>query len=174
MKVFGLQLGEKFSLSECAKDGMGYDLITNRLCFERYPTKENENTPIDNATVLIRFPLSAKPEMLKDTAVAATLIEGKLEGLSFNTFGVSTQDEDLDRLKTKYGEPGDTKPLKVQNRFGASFNSVIAIWTLANLHVSFASAVTTLDEGLVIVDTDKGSERRSKALKEAAKDKHPM
>jgi len=141
MTVFGIRLGERLTLPECPKDASGYDLNILSVCFQRYSAK----TP----NVEIQFPIRDMPDMMSDTRLAALIIDGNIEGVSFSTRGVRSQNADLDRFTEKYGQPTKLSPAQVQNRLGAKFDTFTALWLFPELYVSFVSASTTLDEGLV-------------------------
>ena len=174
MTVFGISLGQEFSLPECAKASYGYRIGTKQVCFERLFEKEKLAGPIVTDSVRIRFPLADSPAIVTGAVLIGRVIDGKLEGVGFNTIGTRNADTVLDRLKEKYGEPNVFLPRVVQNRLGASFDAFDAAWSGQNLEVHFQSVMGSLDSGLVIIDTKKGSEDRSRALKELTKDKHPL
>jgi hypothetical protein len=44
-------------------------------------------------------------------------------------------------LKTKYGEPQDLVPKRLQNRLGASFDTFDAVWEMPNLIILFHGEV---------------------------------
>jgi hypothetical protein len=166
MTVFGIKLGQKLTLAECPKDASGYDLVIRQDCFQLLSAK-TEN-------VEIHFPIRNMPEMLSAPRLVALIIDGNIEGVSFSTRGIQSQNADLQRFKDKYGEPTRLVPAQVQNRMGAKFETFTALWLFPELSVSFVSASTTLDEGLVIIDTTKGHEKRSALMKDASKDRRPL
>src|SRR6266487_5143738 len=98
------------------------------------------------------------------------MIDGNIEGASFLTHGLLSQNADLERFKEKYGQPTSLSPAQVQNRLGAKFDTFTAVWLFPELYVSFTSTYFTLDEGLVIIDTARGHEKRSALMKDGAKD----
>lgn len=172
--IFGIPLGQDFSLPECAKASYGYDIGTNQTCFERLFAREKQTGPIVTETVKIRFPIAKSPAIVNGGELIGRVIDGKLEGVGFNTMGIRNADIVLARLKEKYGEPEVFLPHVVKNRLGASFDVFDAAWSGQNIEVLFQSVSGSLDSGLVNVDTKKGSEDRSKALEELTKDKRPL
>lgn len=174
MAAFGLALGQDFSLPECKKESYGYSIGTDHVCFERLFGKEKQSDPIVTETVRVRFPITESPSIVKGGEIIARVIDGKLEGLGFNTMGTRNADVVLNKLKEKYGEPKVFIPHTVKNRLGASFDAFNVGWSGPNLQVLFQSVSGSLDSGLVHIDTKKGSEDRSKAIKELTKDKRPL
>lgn len=172
--VFGIPLGQDFLLPECAKASYGYSIGTNQACFERLFAREKQTGPIVTDTVRIRFPIAESPAIVKGGELIGRVIDGKLEGVGFNTMGIQNADTVLARLKEKYGEPKELLPQVVKNRLGASFDAFDAAWSGQNIEVLFQSVSGSLDSGLVNIDTKKGSEDRRKALKELTKDKRPL
>lgn len=174
MSAFGLALGQDFSVPECTKASYGYSIGTNHVCFEWLFGAEKESQPIVTKTVLVRFPIIDSPSIVKGGSLLARVIDGKLEGLSFNTLGTRNANNVLSKLKEKYGEPTAFLPLSVKNKLGATFEAFAASWHRPNLKVFFNSVSGSLDSGVVQIDTKKGSDDRSKEIKELTKDKRPL
>jgi len=174
--VFGLPLGSPFVLPECEKKIVGSTAFYGPpkvVCFERI-TNKNDTKPIINDSVLIIFPISDKPSLISGTAVVGLVIDGNLEGIGFNTLGYSNQDLVLLKLKEKYGSPTSLVPKKVQNNFGATFDTFDAVWTLPELHILFQSVASSLSSGLVNIDTIKGRANRDAKIKDLLKEKRPL
>jgi hypothetical protein len=164
--VFGLHLGAKFSLPECARSTTGdagvlnYDYrsepsfpcfqLTNILMFAP------SNTPLLNdQNVKIHFPTSMLATMSLD--LHAQIVDGNLEGVQIHTHGLESQDEVLASLKAKYGEPSEFQEKQEQNAMGAVFNCHAAAWSFDNLTVVFFGALGHTDAGLVNIETTKES-----------------
>lgn len=172
--VFGIPLGQDFSLPECKKKSYGYSIGTDQICFERISGKEKETGPIITESVMVRFPITEAPAIVKGNVLLARVIDGKLEGLAFDTMGIRNADIVLAKLKEKFGEPKVVLPGTVKNRLGASFETYDVAWSVQNIVVLFKSVTGSLDSGLVHIDTRKGSEDRSRAIKEITKDRLPL
>ncbi len=176
--VFGIRLSEKFSIPECEKSEIGlqlkYKFSSDKLCFERNFRRVQESGDIINDSVIVKFPVSDAPQIMSSYEMFALVLDGNLEGIGFNTSGVSNAEIVLQKLKEKYGSPSTLIPKKVQNRLGASFDAFDAVWNLQDLVVLFQSVRSSLDSGLINIDTKKGREWRDKQLKEASKDKRPL
>jgi hypothetical protein len=178
MTVFGIALGQDFTIQECPKRKIGrlymYSPSSGAVCFERLFDKVSETGPVVNDSVSIRFPAGETPELMTGLGMIGAVIDGKLEGIGFNTFGIRTQDSDIETLKKKYGDPTTLAPTKVTTRIGASFDAITATWDLPDLYVSFKSAASSIDSGLVNIDTRKGKEHRDRLLNDLNKKKRSL
>lgn len=163
--VFDVALAEPFSIPECKRSSIGYEYAGKSVCFKRLFDRTKSTAPVTDETVSIVFPLSETPPLLSGNTMTGLIMEGRLEGVGFNTRGIRNQDEVLAALKAKYGEPSGFDPHKVQNRMGASFDTFNALWTTPTLDVMYQSVTTTVDSGLVTVDTKKGAAWRVEQLK---------
>lgn len=171
--AFGIPLGAPFTISECKKDKFGYSGVTDQLCFERL-TNKKDSAAIVNGTVRLRFPLKESPEIVKGGVIIAQIIDGNIEGTGFNTWGIRNQDEVLNALKAKYGEPSVLEPSTVQTAAGASFQMIKAVWNTDAIDVTFQGTTSSIDSGLVNIDTKTGNEWRSSALKTLTENKRAL
>ncbi|CAN5164386.1 MAG: hypothetical protein ACR2GW_12635 [Pyrinomonadaceae bacterium] len=184
MSIFGMRLGEPLTILECARDKHGYRISSDSGCYKRTSIygylndkkydKKNPPPPLGTEHVEIHFPFSERPQIVSSVGVMALVIDSKLEGIGFNTLGITDDDSVLEKLKEKYGTPTAFIPNKVQNRMGASFEAFVASWVFPDLYVTFQSVTNKLDSGLVNIDTKKGKEHREQALKELQKDRRPL
>jgi hypothetical protein len=172
--VFGNHLGEKFSVPECARLKLGKSYVYKESdtvpCFERVLIRgelPREINPVLNDTVMILFPLNQSPKIISGRKITALVIDSNLEGVGFSTLGLQTQDQTLEALRDKYGDPTSITELKKQNAFGASFDSHFAVWTFTNITVVFHGTTDRVDSGLVTADTKKGADFRSEASKKS-------
>jgi hypothetical protein len=131
MTVLGFHLGEKFAIAECARMKK-FDFYADNdpaPCFQRWFEKTRRYNPIVNEMVSIVFsPFSQRPPIMSTSKIAARVIDGNLESINFETMSLQTQDRMLDALKEKYGDPTTLTELKKQNAFGASYDSILAVW----------------------------------------------
>jgi len=171
MTVFGLTLGEPLSIPECPKSGDTSYKSSATVC---YRLNAFDGDKLDDVNRYIIFPFNDSPSISKFNVVPALVLDGKLEGIGFNTNGTQNDEAVLEKLKEKYGEPTTIKRGTVQNRLGATFNKFTAIWLFSNLYVGFQSVTTKIDSGLVNIDTTKGFNYREAKLKELTKDKRPL
>jgi hypothetical protein len=168
--VFGImRLGGPLTLPECARLRKSNVYVEDDqvACFERIilPWEpEKWATPVRNETVTVVFPVGHEPPIISGTKIVAGIVDGNLESVGFNTAGLARQDETLKLLREKYGEPAKITEETKQNNFGASFESHFAVWSFANLSVSFQGCTDRRDSGLVNIDTPKGLESRMATL----------
>jgi len=168
LAVFGIKLGSPLNLPEC-KGIVLYDeyemekphLPLDKVCYQVGPFK----TMTDESQGVLRwvnFPYEEQPNIVKGWTITVTIINGKVEGVAFPTAGVDSDTLVLSTLKKKYGEPKKLTTAKVQNRMGAVFDSITAVWSFSNLVVAFESVGSTIDKGLVNIDTPSGFAWRHK------------
>ena len=81
-------------------------------------------------------------------------------GASFYTHGIKTQSYDLLALVEKYGEPTHQSSEVVQNRMGAKYDSITAVWSSPELTVVYSATWGDLDTGYVKVDMPAAAELR--------------
>jgi hypothetical protein len=180
--VFGLKLGEKFNLPECnyilsnnisvvSPTGSGFYADLKNTCFKRLSNLDEMRsakragkilpTPT-NAEVVISFAAGERPVVLDSPKVSyesselfAEIVDGYLEEISFATYGIANEATVLDALKTKYGDPTTFASEKLQNRYGAMFDSFAAEWRFPNLVATFSNILKTTDNGIVKIQTIK-------------------
>lgn len=174
--VFGtLELGGLMDYDECPKTGRSYSPRTENICYEKLSsTKTNSYNEAVDGSVMIRFPFSSKPSIVSGGVVVGQMIEGRLEGLGFNTRGIHNQDEVIAALISRFGSPSSYKKRMAQNNAGASFEVFDAVWSTANLVITYQSATRTFDVGLVNINTQIGQAAQDAALKHLSRDKRPL
>ena len=168
MTVFGLRLGEKFALPECAhlKKMTGYAENDFAPCYERFYDfggPSQETIAPTNEAIQILFPSGKAPSIMAGRKAIAQIVSGNLESISFNVMGLEFRDRDqvLSALTSKYGEPTTIQKEARQSSFNASVNALTIVWSFADLTVSLEDVVTDkIDSGLVNIDTVKGSAYR--------------
>jgi hypothetical protein len=190
--VFGIRLGQPLTLPECARNeylwyvGTGtcykrdqkiYGVPEEKKWDKKYIKnyqKNNPPPPLGTEQVMISFATADWPQYVQPMNTSVLLIDGRVEGVQFYTFGISDADSMRERLKQKFGGPTSILPLTVKNRLGLPFDAFIATWQLPNVIVTFWSVDTSLDHGRVTVDTKNGDTWRTQQLKASLKDKVPM
>lgn len=166
--VFGMQLQAPFTVPECAFEKLGkslvYKLTQARTCYQRsrgIDPSRDIGKPLTTDTVEIKW--QEYPRIVSAGGYAfATVIDGNLEGLSFNTLGIISQDRDLQLLVEKFGQPTKLARPQLQNAYGAQYLGILASWDLDE-SISFESAVS-VNSGTVIIDTPKGEAFRKATL----------
>lgn len=147
--LFGMTIMQPISVPECASDpkavekyrkavvkyptlGLRFPYGINRSgpCYKRRDQFAGTAELPANESLTIDFPMSALPEGAKWDSVYATIIDGKVQGIGFMTYGLSNQSVLLDQLRGKFGEPTTNKVVSKQNGYGAKFESIEAEWSL--------------------------------------------
>lgn len=147
MSVFGFTLGEPVSLSKCPLPNYGENTCV--WIREAFPPNEER--------IFITFALMEKPGISAESTIIGTLVNGNLEAVSFDTGGIDAAERVLVDLTKKYGKPSELRRPIMQNRMGARFRSVNAVWRLAQLQVIFYGAMNDIDSGKVYIQTPKGA-----------------
>jgi hypothetical protein len=164
--AFGFTLGERLSVPDCATEKIG------QRAYIRQPVAEIcvnvQSASAKGRTVMIYFPWRSKPGLISGDAISGIMVAGKLEGIGFNTGGLSDQEKVLSQLTAKYGEPS------AQKSAAGRFNALAAEWNLDGVTVTFLGAAASTESGLVTIDTSKGREIRTAALRDATFDPRPL
>ncbi len=174
VEVFGIPISQNLQMPECNKQYGIYDIHKKTVCFERIFGNEKLSTPVKNETVQITFPISDSPKIVKNGVLLGTIVDGKLEGVNFNTYGVKNAEQVLSKLKEKYGEPEEYLSYVEENRLGQKFNAFSALWRPDNLEVYMQSILGSLTSGLVSIDTPKAKAVKNENLKALKKDPRPL
>lgn len=167
--VLGLPLGEPFAVPPCPRrEGSrptDYVPPTEGPCYT--PLFDSDVLdPNGTMSVSVKLPAATAPSFVRGMSLVALVIDGRLEGIGFNSTGHATQQRVLDALTEKFGPPDAVEPKTMGNRMGARFEAFEAIWIrLPGLSVRFDSVTSRIDSGLVNVDTTKGLNWRSERLK---------
>jgi TPR repeat protein len=180
MTVFGLQLGEKFSIPECKREqvkgalgdmfpySFGFE-STPFICFQRGDVRTTKpNAPVGTDEVGILLPDKDTPlgvmyhvvatENNRRAAIVAQIVDGNIEAVTIYTMGIRFQDVVLAMLKGKYGESSSFEEENKENSFGAVFSSHLAKWSqFTNLTVIFEGALDRTDIGSIDIMTIKGA-----------------
>ncbi len=108
----------------------------------------------DGSRINFVYPIGKDPELGR---LSATISGGRLSYMQVDTRGIRTQSQDLSALTQKFGKPDYLAQPKVQNRMGASFETIEANWNLqSGVTVSYSSTTNSIDEGIVIIATQNG------------------
>jgi hypothetical protein len=172
--LFGVTLGAPFQVPECPKkivaDATVYAVATATTCFERLgsPDRLSAATPITNDAVLIRYALDDAPAVMSGGTSIAFIVDGLLEGWTFNTRGVEAQVQVLEVLRQSFGEPGTYARKQAQNVLGETFETFDATWVRPEADVLYRSVTERLDTGLLTVYTARAREVRPRASAAAA------
>lgn len=176
LTLFGIPFNQPLSMPECpwkdVRDYMSRDRkatkreynnihFSDALCYTQH---RNIGQPPTDGNVSFVFPLSKAPSMGR---LSGRLVQGRLQRMTVYTSGIDSQTSDFATLTQKFGEPTTLKRPSVQNRMGATFETIEAEWTLpGGVTVAFGSTLTKIDEGIVIITTPEGSTAEQQAQEE--------
>jgi hypothetical protein len=172
--VFGIELRKPFTVPECSftriKSAGYYGPATNGPCYELIIGDDNKGKklPVSTDRVMVTWPLGSMPKPMTGIYAIASIIDGTLEGISFNTLGIQSQERDLQMLTEKYGKPGSIDQPTMQNGYGAKFVAIRAQWNVDDIVVAFESAGGSSNSGIVHIDTLKGAADRKATLDKLA------
>jgi hypothetical protein len=164
--VFGVELQKPFVMPECPIEHLGKNFNdyfpppTIGVCYQMMDHKDAGKSRPLNDMVKLRWPDKESPELVIGYSATANIIDGNIEGVSFNTLGIQSQDRDFNALKVKYGEPTQNTRGTMQNGYGATFNPIRASWTMGDIVVSLDGA-QSVNSGLIRVETLKSIAARN-------------
>ena len=134
-EFMGVEIGSTFSMPECSTEDRGYGLPKSyafedkqavRPCWNALAPDADYGRPKgENYTVEFMPPAGKRPPGVVTSS--ALVVNGKIEGVSFITNGLESQDSILSALTGKLGTPTQLKETRMQNRMGATFTSQEAV-----------------------------------------------
>jgi hypothetical protein len=143
-------------------------------CFKRNLPNAIFSTPPTDEWVRISYPTHQQPELATYDSVVVSVIDGRVQGISFHTVGLSAQSLVLAALTKKYGKPSTDRMVSKQNSYGAKYDSVVAVWTLTDLITAkFEGVAESLNDGFVKIETPLEHEK-NEALERALISGTPM
>ncbi len=154
--MFGVELGTRFAFPPCAR---GEDALTKRHCFNAAQTArtawgtEEQHLYHPRAEVVPY----ARGELTVET------VNGVIEAVHVNTWGIEAQGSALDALKKKYGNPARSRAEKMKG-LRSRFPVQYAEWDMKDFSVSFQGAISSVDWGRITL----ASPRYQKILKDHA------
>jgi hypothetical protein len=157
--VFGMELQKPFVVPECPYKHLTKTLLeywpppTQGVCYQMTEDKDAGKPRPINDQVKLRWPDNGSPRLVIAYSATATIIDGNLEGIAFNTLGIQSQERDLTALKEKYGEPTQIANDTVQNGYAAKFSPIRASWTLGDIVVALDGAQSQVNSGLIRIET---------------------
>lgn len=168
MDIFGIRLGTSFTLSQCSyrrldSSTIFYNPPSQGSCYEIIGG-EGRTTIEANDTVQVDWSADDAPQLVSGGSAIIQLVNGKVEGVGFNTMGVEFQKRDLQMLVAKFGQPTTIKTPTVSNLLGAVTQVIFATWNVDGIQIYFNSAEDGLDKGLVNIDTPTGTAYKKAAL----------
>lgn len=167
--IFGMELGKPVALPTCkhkALPGGGlsqyvYEDDPAETCHE--PDIVLRDAPWRRGAV--NFPLARIPLIVRGSTGFTLIVEGKLEGLQFDTPGYSHASAIIDELAQKFGRPSSvTRTTATPSNIPVP--AVHAEWKLQNLYVSYRSIDYSIDSGFLEIETPTMQALRKKRQQE--------
>lgn len=178
LEVFGIPLSTALSLPECQYrqlEKTGALVSYSRgpaLCFQYIGLRPL--TPTAFPLLDLIFPIGDAPTYVARQRATILVIDGLVEGIEFDTTGISVQHSALSALKAKFGEPTKFEPKVLQNRMGAKYETFDAAWSLPNLEVNFYGTMSRIDSGEVSILTSKGHDYRKRDRDSSMKNRRQL
>lgn len=144
--IFGdIELGKPLKLEKCIKE---YDL---------YSGTKNNCYALGIDGNYLRFPNQERPKWLQwgkyaEYAVVIKIFNEQVGAVEMTTSGLAVQNDVLQTLIGKYGEPDTNKLIEKTNGYGAKMSSIEASWRKETILVYF-SGITSVNSGRVIIST---------------------
>jgi hypothetical protein len=170
MSAFGLDIGKPISLPLCPGIGATQfvDLVQKKTCFE-------QASKYSNGRAKVHFAREEMPSIVSGFVINVTLIDNKLEGLSFDTPGLNSRDRVLNVLTDKYGAPTKLNKESLQNGYGARYESFIAEWDESDLYVIYTPvAGGDIKRGFIRIETQRARQQLIDQLRGNEKDKRAL
>ena len=165
--IFGIQMMTSMSIPECQFSSIAlkhpeafkgnsivepYDYGTKEICYKRIGSRAGSAEPLVNELLNVEYPFDKQPQLA--TYVSAQVVDGRVQGVTFSTHGVRTQELVLSSLEQRFGKPTNLITTTEQNGFGAKFEVIRASWAMPNdITVTFQGAASRFDAGLVSILT---------------------
>lgn len=154
--VFGLELGKPIAIPVCPKEILAtgqpsaflYDDDPSEVCHE--PDIELRDAPWRRGAV--NFPLRRMPLILHFNTGHTLIIDGRLEGLQFETLDHTNTETILGELTAKFG-PATSINRTVGGPKGVGIPAIYAEWKLPDVYVSYRNIDTSVEYGTLEIET---------------------
>jgi hypothetical protein len=154
--VFGLELGKPLAIPECHHkvSSRGFVFSTYEddpaeTCYE--PDIELQGAPPWRRGS-VNFPLKKMPLILHLNSGYTLIVNGKLEGLQFDTLNYGNTDAIIRELSVKFGRPTSVTRFTA-NPANVPVPATHAEWRLPNLYVSYRNIDYSVDYGALLIET---------------------
>lgn len=139
--MLGVELGTRFLFPACSS---GEDTMTRRHCYAAAMTRK---TPWGAEEYHLFYPRSGtipypRGEMIVD------VIDGFIEAIHINTWGIEAQGPAMDALKLKFGPPAKQRSEKIRAH-RSRLSSLFAEWEMQDFSVKYDGTTTTIDWGRI-------------------------
>ncbi len=164
----GVTMGSKFEMPECAirtfpyGAGSVYEHASDKTTIPCWYT--NRPGSIDGRPEGDAFEVKVNLANVPDFVggVELLVLNGQIEGISFNTGGLRVQASLLAALTDKLGAPTKTEQVEKQNGIGATFTSLNAHWMFTNGEAHLFGIGSRPDRGFGSVHTSVGAAHLAK------------
>ncbi len=148
--LFGAELGARFAFPSCAR---GEDAMTRRHCHvEALAAK----TPWRSTEYRVFYPRDATAPYARGELVL-DVVDGVIEAIHVDTWGIQGQGSALEALTKKYGPPARSYTEKIKAH-RSRFPSRFAEWEFADYTVRLDGTTTTIDWGRITLATRRHRE----------------
>lgn len=162
-EFLGVSFGSKFDIQECASfdfpQGVSsvYDLRSESNTFPCWlaSSPESEYGRPEGDTFEVDIIVGNSPAGVGN--IRLLVITGHIEGITYTTNGIESQDDILQALNEKLGPPTETGMLEKQNAMGAKFNGLSAAWTFTNGRANFVGIGSSYKRGFGDIYTSAGA-----------------
>jgi len=177
-KVFGWELHKPIPIRECKRTAGEYggpsfysELYPDAgACYE-WSDEENHGRKLGTGKMMVMWSGSSIPQLVSGQITFARIVNGLLEGVSFYTAGIRSQEFILSGLTEKYGAPTSSQQPELQTTIGARFKSTSAQWDLGDVLVYFNSADGRIDSGIVNIDTPLSIAKQNEAADKVSRNR---
>lgn len=155
--VFGLELGKPLSIPMCKHKVLpgGY---VSQFTYEDDPAETcyEPDIELNGAPPWRRgnvdFPLKRIPLIVHGSTGFTFIVDGKLEGLQFDTLNHGSTSEIIEELSEKFGRPTSVTRFTA-NPSGIPVPATHAEWQLPNLYVSYRNIDSSVEYGSLLIET---------------------
>ncbi|MES2289950.1 MAG: hypothetical protein V4530_09460 [Pseudomonadota bacterium] len=155
--VFGLELGKPVSIPVCKKKVLPGGLVSEysyednpaEMCHE--PESALRDAPWQRGS--INFPRAQMPTILHINAGWTLVIDGKIEGLTFDTLDHTYSQLVIAELTLKFGPATSIRRTVGRVISGVAVPCLQAEWRLPGLYVSYRSIDKNIEYGQLNIET---------------------
>jgi hypothetical protein len=182
--VFGIPLGEAFTLPHCQRgndlvsqvDGMvNGDVDPAGLLDQNQPTPCYGANPTELQTgeayawmpvdTVIKFSDDKCASWLSGCVAYGLLRNGLLLSIFMDPENGTGPDATAEQLSAKYGKPTNQQVVAVQNSYGNSVQVTELFWELPGLHIEYSPLIAQTQRGMLRIETETGYQIRLAAQK---------
>ncbi len=145
--MIGVELGSRFTIPPCAR---GEETLTRRHC---YVAAQSAKTPWGTEEHHVYYP-SAAPIPYARGELVVDVLNGVIEAIHINTWGIEGQYAALEMLTKKYGPPTRERREKMKSQ-RARLPVVYAEWELTDFSAKLDGITSTFDWGRITLATHR-------------------